>query len=102
MTVTLTRYLYNLEEVKLSYLIALLNKDLDRAYYWMFEMYYSGYGREAFEMNQVLYANVYVYRSHIAKKFKDESDAWSLDQDPLYLATVVKNMIRQQIGRAHV
>lgn len=97
MSVTLTRYLYNLEEVKLSYLIALLNKDLDRAYYWMFEMYYSGYGREAFEMNQVLYANVYVYRSNIAKKFKDEFDAWSLDQDPLYLATVVKNMIRQPI-----
>ena len=50
MAIILTRYLYNLEEVKLSYLIALLNKDLDRAYYWMFEMYYSGYGAEAFEM----------------------------------------------------
>ena len=95
MAIILTRYLYNLEEVKLSYLIALLNKDLDRAYYWMFEMYYSGYGAEAFEMNCVLYANVYVYRSNIASKFKDESDAWALDHDPVHLGTVVKNMVRQ-------
>ena len=93
----LTRYLYNLEEVKLSYLIALLNKDLKRAYHWIFEIYHSGYQQDAFELNEVLYANVYVRRKTIMEKNKQRYGAWSLDKDPIHIATIVKNMINQPI-----
>ena len=40
----LTRYLYAKDEVEYALLIALLRKrDLAECYYWLFELYYSGF-----------------------------------------------------------
>jgi len=39
----LTRYLYNLVEVKQSLFIALLNKNIDESLFWAFEIFYSGF-----------------------------------------------------------
>ena len=49
---TYTRYLYSLEDVKLSYVISLLNKDLRQCYFWIYEMYYSGFQNECFQVRQ--------------------------------------------------
>ena len=47
MTITFTRYLYNLDEVKLSFIEALLKKqNLDECYFWICELYDSGFVRE--------------------------------------------------------
>ena len=38
-TVRFTRYLYEVDEVKVSLLIALLKKDVAKAEFWMFELF---------------------------------------------------------------
>ena len=44
-----TRYLYLYEEVELSLLLSLLNKqNLDRVLFWCYELYYSTYENDIF------------------------------------------------------
>ena len=56
---TLTRYLYVTKYVKLSLIIALLEKDLDKALFWTFELYFSGLDQELFGLLWVIYFGFY-------------------------------------------
>ena len=56
---TLTRYLYVTKYVKISLIIALLEKDLDKALFWTFELYYSGLDQELFGLLWVIYYGFY-------------------------------------------
>lgn len=56
---TLTRYLYVTKYVKLSLIIALLEKDLDKALFWTFELYFSGLDQELFGLLWVVYFGFY-------------------------------------------
>ena len=56
---TLTRYLYVTRYVKLSLIIALLEKDLDKALFWTFELYFSGLDQELFGLLWVVYFGFY-------------------------------------------
>ena len=95
---TYTRYLYSFEDVKLSYVISLLNKDLRQCYFWIYEMYYSGFQNECFNLNLILYKEVYVYRKQIYEKMIEQKKLWELYNDPIYLANIVKNMVNQNIS----
>jgi hypothetical protein len=57
-TLVYTRYLYAVLEVKQSLLIALLEKQLDEALFWAYELYYSGFTH-----------NVYSYAFNIYNEF---------------------------------
>ena len=96
--ITYTRYLYNLDDVKMSFIISLLNKDLQQAYFWAFEMYYSGYEDKILQICLCLYTNTYVYRKAIYEKLAGEYNQWKLSNDPLHLANIVKNLVHQSIS----
>ena len=46
---TLTRYLYSRIEVKQSLFVSLLQRDVEQALFWGYELYYSGFQEETFE-----------------------------------------------------
>ena len=56
---TLTRYLYVTKYVKLSLIIALLEKDLDKALFWTFELYFSGLDQDLFGLLWIIYFGFY-------------------------------------------
>ena len=41
-----TRYLYEKDEVKLALILSILNKKEERAEFWAYELYYSGFEQE--------------------------------------------------------
>ena len=56
---TLTRYLYIKEDVMMSLIISVFEKDYDRALFWASELYYSGYTQETALFIVSLYDNFY-------------------------------------------
>ena len=54
-----TRYLYSKEEVYHSLLIALLEKQLDEALYWTYEIYFSGFEEELWLYIKSVYEQFY-------------------------------------------
>lgn len=70
-----TRYLYIKEEVRISLLISILNKSED-AIFWAFELYYSGFKNELFNLIWKIYYDFFyslnpAYESYLLKKQKD-------------------------------
>ena len=61
----LTRYLYFKEEVKHSLLIALLNRQRDETLFWTYELYFSGFQQDTFELLFNIYQEIY---SHVNSK----------------------------------
>jgi hypothetical protein len=55
----LTRYLYSLTAVNQSLLLALLDRQIDEAMFWIYELYYSGFCEGTFEYLQRLYDTLY-------------------------------------------
>jgi len=58
-SLALTRYLYQMIEVKQSLFIALINKNPDEALYWTYELYYSGFEEEVYEYIILIYETLY-------------------------------------------
>ena len=57
---SLTRYLYFLEEVKISFLDALLKKkSLKECYFWISEIFYSGFIDESWQFIMKIYYDFY-------------------------------------------
>jgi len=54
-----TRYLYNKTEVKQSLFISLLNRKLDEAMFWAYELYFSGFDTDVFDYIINVYREVY-------------------------------------------
>jgi len=54
-----TRYLYNKIDVKQSLLISLLNRNMDEALFWTYELYYSGFHVDTFEYIINIYREMY-------------------------------------------
>ena len=48
-TVVLSRYLYSIMDVKVSLLLSILEHDQEKALFWGYELYFSGFQEEAFE-----------------------------------------------------
>ena len=56
---TLTRYLYSRIEVKQSLFVSLLQRDVEQALFWGYELYYSGFQEETFEFVLDIYDEIY-------------------------------------------
>ena len=56
---TLTRYLYSRIEVKQSLFVSLLQRDVEQALFWGYELYYSGFQEETFEFILDIYDEIY-------------------------------------------
>lgn len=58
-SLALTRYLYQMIEVKQSLFIALINHNPEEALYWTYELYYSGFEEDVYEYVILIYETLY-------------------------------------------
>ena len=70
-----TRYLYAKDEVSLALLVSILNKS-DDALFWAYELYYSGFTQELFQILQKIYYDFFAtlnpaFEAYLLKKEKD-------------------------------
>ena len=92
--VKLTRYLYNFDDVKISLLVSLLEKkNLNKCYYWLSELYYSGFENESWEFIMKIYYDFYSLQNYkfekiIIKKYK----IWLNDKKINYSLEIIKNL----------
>lgn len=54
-----TRYLYQMLEVKQSLFLALIDHNPEEALYWLYELYYSGFGKEVYDYVLLIYESLY-------------------------------------------
>jgi hypothetical protein len=96
----LTRYLYELTEVKASLILALLNKDIKQSLYWAFEYYYSGcpYDSTNFII-QIFYDFYYVLNSTFEKYLFVNLKKITLENEREDLALFIKLILENLILR---
>ena len=88
----LTRFLYNEQEVKLSFISAMLKKrDILECYYWIFELYYSNI--DIFEIIFELYFDYYaLLNKHMLKYIIKKYNLWLIDKDIKNIFYIIKNL----------
>lgn len=89
-----TRYLYLYEEVELSLLLSLLNKqNLDKVLFWCYELYYSSPENNIFPFLIKIYFDFYALKNpkfydYITKNY----DKWKDDKDVWIVGNICKNL----------
>jgi len=79
-SIILTRYLYNLDEVRHSLFIEILKKNHEAALYWCYELYWSGYKEETFEfLIDHLYEKLFNKDEKFGERIKKEYEDWKKD-----------------------
>ena len=93
--IVLTRYLYLKDEVKLAFLISLLNKS-DDAIFWAYELYYSGFKMEFFDYIWTIYYDFFAtlnpsFEQYLNKmlKFNKGNDTKSREEDTDKLVSAI-------------
>ena len=92
---TLTRFLYPRDEVELSFLHCLLNKiNLQEAYFWIFELHFSGF--ETFPFLWKIYLDFYKEHAPLnLEKYILKKIAFVKDQEKVpAIAAIVRNLFR--------
>lgn len=89
-----TRYLYSKEDVIHSMFISLLDKNIDEALFWAYELYYSGFQEETIEC---LLRHYYeIYEQHNTKQFKTfimkQYNSWYETKNDCIIGTIVWNL----------
>ena len=98
----LTRYLYELSEVKGNLILALLNKDNKEALFWTFEYYYSGYYYETVNfIIQIYYDLYYVLNPTFEKYMFIQLKKVTLENEYEELALFIKLVIDNLIFRPY-
>jgi hypothetical protein len=93
-----TRYLYIKQEVKLSLLVALLNKNSEQALFWVDELYYSGFISELLEYIFKIYYDFYAslngkFETYLLKKAKEFLTSNTKDNKIKIIHTIILNLI---------
>lgn len=98
----LTRYLYELSEIKGNIIMALLNKDNEDALFWVFEYYYSGYPYETTNfIIQIYYDFYYVLNPTFEKYMFVQLKKILLENEYEELALFIKLIIDNLIFRPY-
>ena len=94
----LTRYLYNKEHVEYSLFLALLARDKERAKFWIYELYYSGFKQECFAIVWKLYYQLYAgFFVNLEELLKRQTLEWMEDNSRDWtIGTIVENMARRE------
>jgi len=91
-----TRYLYPREQVNHSLLLALLDKEVDEALFWTYELYHSGFEEQLYEYIYSIYETFYKLSNNISlgKCLRDFYDNWLKDKSQHCLfGSMIKNLI---------
>jgi hypothetical protein len=104
---TLTRYLYPKHNVEQSLIWAILDGEMDEAQYWAYELYYSGFRTEIFDLCIAIYNTFYqVANAHIHpllynildKWYRQEKERKTLGKKHLYQDILLGEMIKQLVS----
>lgn len=95
---TLTRYLYVTKYVKLSLIIALLEKDINKALFWTFELYFSGLDQELFSLLWVIYFGFYASLNpelfdYLLEYYNNWMNSEDFDEKSKIVCLMVNNLI---------
>ena len=96
MTLTFTRYLYNKDEVKLTFMECLLKqKNLEECYFWIYEFYKTGYVSETWELLYKIYYDFYALKNpKMENKLNIYYSKWKETKDIKFILGIVKNLFR--------
>jgi hypothetical protein len=91
--IVFTRYLYLKDEVELSLVLAILNKDNREALFWAYELYYSGFKKILFDLFWKIYYDFFAsqnpsFEPYLIKKQK----AYYSNDDDKIVAMIIENM----------
>lgn len=86
-----TRYLYLKDEVELSLLSSLLNKNEKQALFWVSELYYSGFVKDLIHLLWKIYYDLYASQNFTFSKYLFTKLKPTITIDTLY--TVISNLI---------
>ena len=94
----LTRYLYVYDDVKVSLMISLLNKNQDHSLFWAYELYYSGFITQFFDLIWKIYYDFYStlnpgFTSYIIKKQTESTLPLSDLETCKLVANIILNLL---------
>ena len=92
-----TRYLYIKDEVEFALLYVILNKNLEKALFWAFELYFSGYEDELLNYIWCIYYDFYAstnptFESYFIKKHHDFLSCDSNGREKI-ICSLINNLI---------
>ena len=99
-----TRYLYVKDEVEISLLVSILNKS-DDSLFWAYELYYSGFKSELFDMIWKIYYDFFstlnpTFESYLLKKHKEVlENTTSKDNDTKDSDRIISSIIQSLLFR---
>ena len=96
MTLKLTRYLYNQDEVKLTLIENLLKqKNLKECYFWIYEYYQSNSVEDTYNLIYKIYYDFYGLKNpKFEKKINKYYKLFTRDNDIKYILVIIKNLFK--------
>jgi hypothetical protein len=97
-----TRYLFVKEEVRIALLVCLINKDCD-AFFWAFELFYSGFKCELFDLLWKIYYDLFhssnpLYEIELFRKRNIYYKQCSDEQRAFIICEIVNNFINRKFN----
>ena len=94
-----TRYLYIKDEVRISFIMCILNKT-ESALFWAFELYHSGFKRELFELIWKIYYDFFAtinpsYESYLIKK----QDEYLKNDEEMNQKIIISTIVQELLFR---
>jgi hypothetical protein len=95
--IVLTRYLYIKEEVMISLILSVLEKNREQSLFWAYELYWSGFQEELFEYLMSFYWETFEPLNPRLRKFlQSQIDSWKTDNSKHYVVgTIIRNLSDQ-------
>ena len=89
-----TRYLYIKNRVEFSLFSSFIEKNIEKALFWAYELYYSGFEYELIELLWKIYYDLYAalnpsFHTYFVKKHEE----WIFEKKEIIIALIIKNMI---------
>ena len=89
-----TRYLYVIDDVKSSLVMALLDRNLDEALFWGYELYFSGFQEIVLGLLHLMVESMYsTLNPHLDKFLKKKKAEWDENKTYATVGTFIYNMI---------
>jgi hypothetical protein len=96
-SIILTRFLYIYDDVVASFICSMLKNEYYKSLYWIYEIYYSGFVNETFDLLWKTYYNFYaIYNPKLESYIKKKHNSWkstSTSNKDNIPAFIVKNLI---------
>ena len=99
--ITFTRYLYIKDEVQLALLVSILNKS-EKSLFWAYELYYSGFHVELFNLLWKIYFDFYyTLNPGFYKYFIKKQKEWSKTEDSFEKNKIIGVVVSNLLIRPH-